>query len=229
MSQWVISGRKGGGKTYLALVVMALLKTEEKYHDDRPIVSDIRVKGPLKDKVQYLDSYSEILKLKKCVLILDEAGRWANARNYKELPEEIQFLFAQSRKLEIEIIVIVQNVRRIDVVMRELTDRYFDVERPFRRWLPFLKWFRRWIHVAELEPDSIIWQSGDTTPPEVKAEKTLASRWMLMPGDPLEEEVYLPIWPMLFRLPKIAWESYETRQVLAEVRKDVKAKGGGPG
>lgn len=207
----------------MVLAVMALLKTEKAYLDPRPIFSDIQVKGPLKDHVKPIGSWSELAALHDCIAVLDEAGRWANARSFKDFPEELQRFFQQARKKQVLVILVVQNLRRLDVVLRELTDRYFDIERPWRAAPRFLglAWWRRWIHVRELDLDAALWQTTDVQDEADVQGKTIMNRWMLMPGEPLDESLFLPFWPMLFRIPKIAWASYDTRQILELVKKDL--------
>ena len=76
------------------------------------------------------------------LIIIDEAYRDYNSRNFKSFTEDEHTFFATNGHNNLDIVLIAQNPARVDVVIREMTNVYYFV-RKFE--LPFLShplWFR---------------------------------------------------------------------------------------
>jgi len=136
------TGRPGTGKTYL--LVLEMIK---KLNKGSVVYSNfyIRWSGSTRKIFDWrrfrfvtvvypssnLRSYSkinELMHVEKCIIAMDEAHFYLNSRTWKETTEKhFDFLkkLAQHRKDAIHIYGTVQNVKRIDVVMRELIDYWF--------------------------------------------------------------------------------------------------------
>lgn len=212
----VISGKPGQGKTYWAMVWMAWLV--EQFENDpakkerfpNGIVTDLHLHEPLASHVTEIDGFDQLLEIKDCVLVLDEAQMYMNARAYAALPMGVQSLLQQHRKRNIHIIFITQNARRIDVVARELIARYFEVSRG-SFW--FLK---RLVFLEEFDPEGSLWSEGDQgeSDPEAKRAKRLRWRLIWMPGMPDEAVLELPgyLTCLAGEARKTAWSAYNSKQ-----------------
>jgi hypothetical protein len=118
----VITGKPGSGKSYWATrYAVGQMKK------GRRVYSNIRINFNYKNKTftNYKLDKNMIKNLKfpkDSLLIVDEAGFWFNSREFKKFDiEDFQF-FSQHRHLNIDIILIVQNMHRIDKSLRELSD-----------------------------------------------------------------------------------------------------------
>lgn len=118
----IITGRPGSGKSYFGtrLAYKEMLK-------GRRIYSNLRISFRKGDKeyTNYNLNKNMIVDFQfpeDSILIIDEAGFWFNSREFKKFKvEDFQF-FSQHRHLNIDIYLIVQNIQRIDVSLRELAD-----------------------------------------------------------------------------------------------------------
>lgn len=84
----------------------------------------IKVKYP-KENLKYWKSLDDIYKVEKGVIAMDEAHVYINSRRWADMPEEFERKIAQHGKEGLHIIGTVQNLRRLDTVMRELTDYWY--------------------------------------------------------------------------------------------------------
>ena len=116
----IITGKPGQLKSaWLAYYVQKFLKEgNEVWSYELTRFNDPRVK--------YFKSIFEIRAMKNCVLILDEAQMWFNSRNWDKLDSSLQFSFQQHRHYGMDIWGSVQNVRRLDVIVRELVANYYE-------------------------------------------------------------------------------------------------------
>ena len=64
--------------------------------------------------------------MKNCYIACDEAHFYFNSRQWKNLSMEFMRKVAQHRKDGIHVIGTVQNIRRIDVIVRELVDFWYE-------------------------------------------------------------------------------------------------------
>lgn len=67
----------------------------------------------------------ELTELHHCIIAMDEAHMYLNSRKWERLPFEFMRKLAQHRKDAVHIYGTVQNIRRIDVVARELVDYWY--------------------------------------------------------------------------------------------------------
>ena len=128
----VTEGKPGVGKTtYGADVVERALYDSRTY-----VATSLQLKlpdnHPAKDRLQILpitNTMGAVLalpyhilfkKYKRIYLILDEFQMVANSRKWKEVPEEFEYLMQQHRHFRVDVLGLVQSVKRADVVVREL-------------------------------------------------------------------------------------------------------------
>ena len=118
----VITGRPGSGKSYFGTKMAYKMMNK-----GRRVYSNLRVSFT-KGKYEYTnynltkDMIKDFQFPEDSILIIDEAGFWFNSRNFKDFKvEDFQF-FSQHRHLNIDVYLIVQNIQRIDLALRELAD-----------------------------------------------------------------------------------------------------------
>lgn len=156
------TGRPGSGKTYsLVIESIKLLNKgnivysnfkinwngyEEKKTWWKKILIALRLKKKWhsypKTNLRSWDNFKDILEIKNGWIVMDEAHFYFNSRKWKEMPFEFMRKLAQHRKDGIHIIGTVQNIKRVDVLVRELIDFWYDC-----RKLPFF------ISVTEYDVD----------------------------------------------------------------------------
>lgn len=117
----IVTGKPGSGKTYV-LVYKAL----DYLKKGIPVYSNILLKTA-NPNYHYFEKISDIIGVKNGIIIIDEAQIYLNARNWEILPEVVQYKLQQHRKHSLHIWGSVQNLSRLDVVMRELVGRYYEV------------------------------------------------------------------------------------------------------
>jgi len=167
MSINLLTGLPGSGKT-TALVAIALQAlSEEKnvythFHIETNSAHLFRWRG--------LD---ELAKITDGIIILDEAQVWFNSRNWKDLPDELQYKLQQHRKQGVHIWATVQNIARLDTVMRELVSNFYVCKRVFV--IPFFHPKNKndirfaFYNIKEFQPEDA----------QKKERKRLQSRWYL--------------------------------------------------
>ena len=107
-------GLPGTGKTYgLVLEALKGIKQERKVYSNFDIAIDgiVRIKG-----------FSDLVKVRDGLVILDELNLWFPSRLWQSIPPEILSLWAQSRKRGIDLIYSTQHLDRVDKVIREVTN-----------------------------------------------------------------------------------------------------------
>jgi len=67
----------------------------------------------------------DIMKIQNGIVVMDEAHMYMNSRKWKDMDLEFMRKLAQHRKDGIHIWGTVQNVKRLDVVIRELIDYWY--------------------------------------------------------------------------------------------------------
>lgn len=141
-------GRQGSGKTAVA-VLDAFRRLRYTGGD---LYSNMRSlkRNKWTDKVVNRDfkivpvrSYEELKRVTKGVVLLDEGHVWFFSRQWNKFPYDLLFFWSQARKRQLEIIYTVQDLERIDSLIRDLTD---EVVRLRRLWAGVsLKWRREGI------------------------------------------------------------------------------------
>lgn len=72
---------------------------------------------------------TDFIFIKQGIILMDEAQIYINSREYKVLPTSVQYKFQQHRKHGLDLYLAVQNVKRIDIVARELVNAVFEFKR----------------------------------------------------------------------------------------------------
>lgn len=93
--------------------------------------------------------YDERFKYKDIVLIVDEAHRYFDARNWKMYSDELDVVLSQCRKRNIQVFFISQRLKRLDLNIRRLSDfivRYWKFKKPI---LPSSEFVNRFIYSNE--------------------------------------------------------------------------------
>lgn len=115
----VIMGQPGAGKsTLLAWYARNAIKKGLK------VYSTYEIKGCFKLDLQDLGKYD----LRDCLVILDEAGKDMNCRNFKGFSDNLYNFFTLHRHYNIDIIIGVQYWDRLDKVVRELIAKIYIVQ-----------------------------------------------------------------------------------------------------
>jgi len=116
----VICGLVGKGKSY------RLTKTVYEYQkkkQDWTIFSNVPIPNAKKLTKQMLEDCVEFPE--RSLLIIDEANAWFPSRRYKDLDQNVIDFFHYHRHLKIDIILVTQIPMRLDVVIRDLCDKWY--------------------------------------------------------------------------------------------------------
>lgn len=128
-----ITGMPGSGKSY-ALVQRAYKALKE----GRNVYSNFPIKGVNRFNLDDLCNYAFP---ENSVIIIDEAGRWFNSRNWGSLPPEVFDIFTMHRHLRCDMYIGVQSFARIDKSLREVVELTYWAKKmpllPFHRYEGF--------------------------------------------------------------------------------------------
>jgi len=127
----VYVGKPGTGKTY-SLVHLALgyLRLGRNVYSNFYMdFSKYEEKEDLKGNLFFWTDLSEIIPIKSGEIIIDECQIYMNSRDWKAMPKDLQYKMQQHRKQGLNIHGAVQNVKRIDTVVRELVNSIFQVKK----------------------------------------------------------------------------------------------------
>jgi len=135
----ILTGKRGSGKTALAVkTALDTLRRGGTVWANIPL--DIRhLPDTLRARSFWATNIEDIGDMRDGLWILDEAHLLASARNWKTLTMETHAYLSLSRHLGMDIIFVSQNFRRLDAIVRELTDRVFTL----RKFVRFTLW-REW-------------------------------------------------------------------------------------
>jgi len=125
----IFVGRPGTGKTY-TLVKEALRAVRQ----GRDVYSNFHldfssINPELNKRLHFWDSIDQLVRIKQGLILVDECQIYFNSRDWKNLPARVQYKFQQHRKQGLDIYGAVQNIKRIDTVIRELVNWVFEVRR----------------------------------------------------------------------------------------------------
>jgi len=81
------------------------------------------------DRVKYFKNIYEINAIKDSIIVLDEGQIWFNSRKWELLDEDLQLALQQHGHHRVDLWVSVQNIKRLDTVMRELVANYYEVKK----------------------------------------------------------------------------------------------------
>ena len=121
MAIHIITGRPGTGKTYILAK-----KGVEFLKKGREVWSNFKINV---DGIHYYTKISQLVPVKAGVILMDEAQIYFNSRNWETLDERLQYKLQQHRKQGLDIWGSVQNIRRLDVIVRELVSHYYEVKK----------------------------------------------------------------------------------------------------
>lgn len=108
------TGMPGGGKT--TALAWRAMKAMEK---GQLVFSNVNIKGAYKIDLDDLVTYRFP---EGCTVIIDEAGRWFNSHNWKDLPPEVFDMFTMHRHMRMDLYIGVQSFARIDKSLREVIE-----------------------------------------------------------------------------------------------------------
>ncbi len=80
------------------------------------------------------------------LLCIDEAGAYFSSRNWSEFPTEVYQLFSQHRKMNMDMLIAVQAIARVDLAIRELCNIFWWSQNPI---LPFFR-YTGWYDINEI-------------------------------------------------------------------------------
>jgi len=115
-----VVGLPGSGKTYI-LTMRAFRAMAKGIH----VFANYHLKGAL-----YFDSWADLISLTedlrrerfKSLICIDEVNLWAPSRFWQKIPEGVLYLWAQTRKRKIDVLWSSQSEKRVDTVIREVTN-----------------------------------------------------------------------------------------------------------
>jgi len=149
----IYTGLPGSGKTYV-LVRQALKFLKKGVH----VWTNFSIK-PVDPKympfLHYWRRVEDLRGVKNGIILMDEAQIYFNSRKWADLPSEWQYKLQQHRKEGLHIFGTVQNIKRIDTIMRELVSHYYECSKFFN--LIFLRQFK--IDDANKKQRSALWLS----------------------------------------------------------------------
>jgi hypothetical protein len=100
------------------------------YRDKRPIFSNMGLSW-----AEDFQDWNELIGLRCCLILLDEAAVWFNSRDWKGFPREVASFLMQSRKEGVDLWFTAQSEAGVDANLRRLVSTYYSCERfgPFIR------------------------------------------------------------------------------------------------
>lgn len=151
MSITLYTGRPGTGKTYLLTRQVLQLLNDGYVVYCNYWIDWHGVKGKKwnwwkfrNEEYEYpasnLRSWSDIAELyntKNCIIVMDEANVYMDAREWASMPRQFKYKLSQHRHDAIHIFGTVQSINRVDVIFRELVDFWYVLENHFF-------WVTRW-------------------------------------------------------------------------------------
>lgn len=125
------TGMPNSGKSY-ALVYRA----DKAMRQGRTVFCNFPLKGTFQITLDDLCNYQFP---EGSVVLIDEAGRWFNSHNWKDLPPEIFDLFTMHRHMQMDLFIAVQSFTRVDKSLREVVELvYWARNNPM---LPYHKYY----------------------------------------------------------------------------------------
>lgn len=149
MAIYIYTGRPRHGKTYeVARVVSKLLKNKERVFSNlkfnigvgalkkvsENIVGDFHKKEDLDNPEKLLFYWTNIHEwehMEKGTIVVDEAQRYFNARQWDQLSMDTEIKLQQHGKEDLDIIGTTQHYSRIDIALRQLVEQFYIVKTIF--------------------------------------------------------------------------------------------------
>lgn len=132
-------GKPGTGKTYslVLLAIKAIGNGRDVYSnffiDEEKVYKLLLAKKKKKSRpfgrIIFWRTINELVNIKQGEILMDEAQIYINAREFRTLPPEFQYKAQQHRKHGVNFWLGVQNIKRVDVVARELINSVFEFKK----------------------------------------------------------------------------------------------------
>lgn len=130
MSFVCYTGKRGAGKSYAAThlaekTLLAGLPVWANYHLDF-------TKNPRKvptEKCFLAEDINDLAYMRDGLFIFDEAHWKLSSREWKDLKSDTHQYLAQSRKIGMDVVLVSQNFKRLDTIVRELVERVDEYHR----------------------------------------------------------------------------------------------------
>lgn len=126
----IVEGRPGMGKTvYLVIKIIGYLNAGHEVYTNVDVF--LKPSDPRFNKLHYIQSLNECLRLRKGKIVLDEVQTLLNARTWDKLDPRFMVFLQQHRKRGLDLLGASQSVKRADVVFRELVQYFYTVQKLF--------------------------------------------------------------------------------------------------
>jgi len=121
---YIYTGLPGSGKTYW-LTKLGLDKMTAGVHCwfNWPI----DVNEQQKEFYHYWENIDETLNAQRGTIFIDEIWLYFNSREWEKFDKRWLYKILQHRKDGLDIVGAVQNIKRMDTVLREITGRYYEL------------------------------------------------------------------------------------------------------
>lgn len=135
---YLLVGRRGRGKTMLAAdIVLHRMRRGERCYSNVAVTDWKRGL-----RAGHVGSLLDLVELESASVVIDEANKWASAREWAAMPSSVLSSWQESRKAGLSLVFTTQHESRVDVVLRQLVDEVGLCSRlpwPVPRRLPLFR------------------------------------------------------------------------------------------
>ena len=166
---YLIVAPPGNGKTYFATHLALKIGRKKFNKQTKQPVFSVYTNFPVFDKKigysTYKWEHDYVFKsIYDSTIIIDEAWQYFSSRDYKNFGKDLQAFFALNRHNGNDIYIIAQNAARVDVIIREMVNEFYYIE---KHCIPFTDrplWFTAWVYqdltqMAKMSPDILAYSS----------------------------------------------------------------------
>lgn len=165
---YLFVGRRGSGKTMLLSDIgIRRMRQQEAVYTSMPGLITDWARGL---RAGHVGSLLDLVELSNCSVLIDEAQKWASAREWAAMPSSVLSAWQESRKDGLSLVFTTQHESRVDVVLRQLVDEVALCTRvPYiPRRMPLFR--VQWVGLedvdqcrrTEIEGAELWWASADT-------------------------------------------------------------------